>query len=326
MGALTFLSLARTSIPASSPSSLPRSFQLHLPTRLVLATMSTAQEQNATNTAMMEKESNGTHGIDHAHGNRKPYDYGGNPLAHINTGDSVRLPAFGGEFQPGLCKSTEHRKFANPAPLGLSAFALTTFVLSLINLGTRGISGPSIVIGPAFGYGGLVQLLAGMWEMAIGNTFGATALSSYGGFWIGTAIILTPGGFQIEDTLITDNGDEINFLNSFGLYLMGWFIFTFLLLMCTLRSTAAFLLLCIGYLVNGGQSAASPAPQEGCIIAGGAFGILAAFIAWYNALAGIADPSNSFFLIPVAHFPWSEKGREKRNKVDNDAARAEQGV
>ena len=46
----------------------------------------------------------------------------------------------------------------------------------------------------------------------------------------------------------------------------------------------------------------------------------------YNALAGIADPSNSFFLIPVAHFPWSEKGRERRNKVDNDAARAEQGV
>ncbi|RMY06327.1 hypothetical protein D0868_05928 [Hortaea werneckii] len=173
--------------------------------------------------------------------------------------------------------------------------------------------------------------------MAVGNTFGATALSSYGGFWIGTAIILTPGGFQIEDTLITDNGNEINFLNSFGLYLMGWFIFTFLLLICTLRSTVAFfllfftldmafLLLGIGYLVNGGQSAESPAPQEGCIIAGGAFGILAAFIAWYNALAGIADPSNSFFLIPVAHFPWSEKGRERRNKVDNDAARAEQGA
>jgi len=330
--------MGRTSIPSVKSVHFTPVFLATLAySSIVLANMSTAQEQNATNAAMMEKESNGTHGIDHAHGNRKPYDYGGNPLAHINTGDSVRLPAFGGEFQPGLYKSTEHRKFANPAPLGLSAFALTTFVLSLINLGTRGISGPSIVIGPAFGYGGLVQLLAGMWEMAIGNTFGATALSSYGGFWIGTAIILTPGGFQIEDTLITDNGNEINFLNSFGLYLMGWFIFTFLLLMCTLRSTVAFfllfftldmafLLLGIGYLVNGGQSAASPAPQEGCIIAGGAFGILAAFIAWYNALAGIAEPSNSFFLIPVAHFPWSEKGRERRNKVDNDAARAEQGV
>jgi uncharacterized protein len=73
------------------------------------------------------------------------------------------LAAFGGEFQPGLYRPVEGRKFANPAPLGLCAFALTTFVLSLINLGTRGISNASIIISLAFGYGGLVQLLAGMW-------------------------------------------------------------------------------------------------------------------------------------------------------------------
>lgn len=91
------------------------------------------------------------------------YDYGGNPLAHMNTGESARFPAFGGEFQPGLYKPTTERKFANPAPLGLSAFALTTFVLSLINVGTRGVSEPNIVVAIAFGYGGLVQLLAGMW-------------------------------------------------------------------------------------------------------------------------------------------------------------------
>lgn len=71
--------------------------------------------------------------------------------------------AFGGEFQPGMYKGVANRKFANPAPLGLSAFALTTFVLSLINVGARDLSSPSIVIGLAFGYGGLVQLLAGMW-------------------------------------------------------------------------------------------------------------------------------------------------------------------
>lgn len=125
--------------------------------------MSTAQEQNAINAE--EKGPNGVNGSDHMdHARqRKPYDYGGNPLAHINTGDSVRLPAFGGEFQPGLYKPTDHRKFANPAPLGLSAFALTTFVLSCINLGTRGLSEPNIVIGAAFAYGGLTQLLAGMW-------------------------------------------------------------------------------------------------------------------------------------------------------------------
>lgn len=95
---------------------------------------------------------------------RKPYDYGGNPLAHVDTSDSARLQAFGGAFQPGLYRVTESsRKFANPAPLGLCGFALTTFVLSCINLGTRGLSEPNIVIGAAFAYGGLCQLLAGMW-------------------------------------------------------------------------------------------------------------------------------------------------------------------
>jgi hypothetical protein len=89
--------------------------------------------------------------------------YGGNPLAHVNTGDSARLPAFGGEFQPGLYSAPVGRKFANPAPLGLSAFALTTFVLSLINIGVKGVVVPDIIISLAFGYGGLVQLLAGMW-------------------------------------------------------------------------------------------------------------------------------------------------------------------
>lgn len=86
-----------------------------------------------------------------------------NPMAHVHTGPDTRLPAFGGEFQPGLYRSVESRKFANPAPLGLSAFALTTFVLSAVNLNTRGVTVPNIVVPLALGYGGLVQLLAGMW-------------------------------------------------------------------------------------------------------------------------------------------------------------------
>jgi succinate-acetate transporter protein len=97
---------------------------------------------------------------------RRPYDYGGNPLAHVATNDpEMRLQAFGGEFQPGLYKPPS-RGFANPAPLGLSAFALTTFVLSLINVNTRSIGSPSLVVALAYGYGGLVQLLAGMWYVS----------------------------------------------------------------------------------------------------------------------------------------------------------------
>ncbi|KAF2845325.1 GPR/FUN34 family protein-like protein [Plenodomus tracheiphilus IPT5] len=295
--------------------------------------MATALEHNDVARGPSYEKDRNTSAVDHAHSNngatkqRVPYDYGGNPLAHIVTNNpDMRLPAFGGEFQPGLYKPPS-RGFGNPAPLGLSAFALTTFVLSLINVKTKSIGAPNIVIAIAYAYGGLVQLLAGMWEMAVGNTFGATALSSFGGFWISFAIILTPD-FEIESQLIAlGNGSHAKFLDSFGLFLMGWFIFTFLLVLCTLRSTVAFfslfftldlafLMLGIGYLHNDGME-----PQSDCIVAGGAFGLMAAFIAWYNALAGIADSSNSFFVIPVAHFPWSDKGRERRDKVDNSAAR-----
>lgn len=268
-----------------------------------------------------------------ANGNaQRRFDYGGNPLAHMNTGESARFPAFGGEFQPGLYKPTTERKFANPAPLGLSAFALTTFVLSLINIGVRGVHEPNIVVSLAFGYGGLVQLLAGMWEMAVGNTFGATALSSYGGFWLSLAIVLTPGGFQIVEAYAVTNaageatGNSVNAFNdAFGYFLAGWFIFTTMLLICTLRSTVAFfmlfftldlafLCLFLGHL----YSDSTGANNTSLIKAGGYFGIFAAFLAWYNALAGIADSSNSFFVIPVAHFPWSEKGRERRGKTERE--------
>jgi hypothetical protein len=250
--------------------------------------------------------------------------HGTNPLAHVATNDpSLQYQAFGGDFQPGLYRGPS-RKFGNPAPLGLSAFALTTFVLSLINMQTRNVAEPNLVIAAAFAYGGLVQLLAGMWEMAVGNTFGATALSSYGGFWISFALVLTPGL-----NIVTSLGGVTSsaFLDSMGFFLMGWFIFTTILLFCTLRSTVmffllffwldlAFLMLGIGWLKHSGG-----APNANFIKAGGLFGLLAAFWAWYNAWAGIADSSNSFWTVPVMHFPWSDKARERRGKVDNSLAR-----
>lgn len=92
-----------------------------------------------------------------------PYPSHFNPLSLMNTGESARFPAFGGEFQPGLYKPTTAREFANPVPLGLSAFALTLFVLSLINVQANGVTKPNIVLAAAFGYGGLMQVLVGMW-------------------------------------------------------------------------------------------------------------------------------------------------------------------
>jgi len=280
-------------------------------------------EEKVANNATGNAGLNGDHA---AH--QRGYNYGGNPLAHAHSGNEARLAPFGGEFQPGLYKSVEGRKLANPAPLGLSAFALTTFVLSAINLGARGVNVPNIVVTLAFGYGGLVQLLAGMWEMAVGNTFGATALSSYGGFWIAYAFIFVPS-LGIVDAYETKDATAVDpamVASALGFFLTGWFIFTTILLLCTLRSTIMFFLLfftldmaflmlaCSNFAADNGNASASAKLQQ----AGGGFGMLAAFLAWYNAFAGIADSSNSFFLIPVFHFPWSEKGREARAKTERE--------
>lgn len=136
-------------------------------------------------------------------------------------------------------------------------------------------------------------------EMAVGNTFGATALSSYGGFWLSFGIALTPGGFGIGDAYMTA-GDSFDY--AFGFFLFGWAIFTLILLICTLRSTVAFFLLflfldvafwclAIGYITGGGAGTNVP-----WIKAGGYFALFAAFAAWYNALAGIADDRYVFRL------------------------------
>lgn len=128
--------------------------------------------------------------------------------------------------------------------------------------------------------------------MAVGNTFGATALSSYGGFWLSYAILLTPGFHALD--AYTDASDEASVL---GFFLAGWFIFTFILLLCTLRSTIMFFLLfftldlaflmlsCSEFAKANGNAGAATSLQH----AGGGFGLLAAFLAWYNAFAGIAD-------------------------------------
>lgn len=138
-----------------------------------MATTATSAETNTTSV------NNGTHahnGVDPAlekeitkdmsheehQAARNAARFGYGPLAKADT-SAGQLPAFGGEFQPGLYKPVVDRKFGNPAPLGLCAFALTTFVLGLINMGTRNLTSPSLVVALAFGYGGLVQLLAGMW-------------------------------------------------------------------------------------------------------------------------------------------------------------------
>src|SRR5579863_10314809 len=116
----------------------------------------------------------------------------------------------------------EAASVANPAPLGLCAFALTTFVLSTINAGWFPAGATNVVVGLALFYGGLGQILAGMWEFRSGNTFGATAFTSYGGFWLSFAIILIPGTGVLAAILPVVH-------SALGVYLLAWAIFTALM-------------------------------------------------------------------------------------------------
>src|SRR3989440_2185076 len=161
---------------------------------------------------------------------------------------------------------------ANPGPLGLSAFALTTFVLSSANAGL--FTGDKIVVGVALFYGGIAQLLAGMWEFRTGNTFGATAFASYGAFWLAV-------GYSVQNNLIPSHA-------AFAFFLLGWTIFTGLMFFGSLRINlalmAVFALLFLTFLALA-LAEFGLGSAFGNI--GGWLGILTALAAWYAALAGI---------------------------------------
>jgi succinate-acetate transporter protein len=180
---------------------------------------------------------------------------------------------------------------ANPAPLGLAAFALTTFVLSMFNAGLVSDRGEPVVLGLALAYGGIAQLLAGMWEFRTGNTFGATAFSSYGAFWISFWALLQ---FFAKDIPAADLGHAV------GLYLIAWGIFTSYMFIASLRTTGAvalvFLLLAITYIVLGIGNAGG---TSGIVKLGGWIGLATALAAWYASFAEVTNATFGRIVFPV---------------------------
>lgn len=197
---------------------------------------------------------------------------------------------------------TQEVRIANPAPLGLCAFALTMFVLSCYNAGIFGMSlttPPNVVTGLSVFYAGFAQLLAGMWEFRTGNTYGATAFTSYAAFWLAYAALLIPG-FGIKEAY--DGGYEQEFIDAIAIFLLGWTIFTFLMWLGTLKANIAissmFLLLALSL---GLLTIAEFKRSLGFKRAGGLVGIVTALVAWYTAFAGILTPENSYFTLPVGN-------------------------
>ena len=181
---------------------------------------------------------------------------------------------------------------ADPAPLGLAAFALTTFLLSAANAKWMNSATGDAWLGYAFAYGGLGQLLAGMWEFRNRNVFGATAFSTYGGFWIGLglwALLVAPHAASASAA-----GHDIGWIllafAIFNSYMLIWStqinvaVFTVFL---TLELTE--IILFIGNL--GGNA--------NVVKIGGYIGIITALAAWYASAAGVANGMGGRLRAPV---------------------------
>lgn len=200
------------------------------------------------------------------------------------------MKAFGGSLNPGLAPPPKHL-FANPAPLGLSAFAFTTFVLSMYNAKAMGVKVPNAVLGAAAFYGGFIQMLAGVWELVVGNTFGGTALTSYGAFWLSYVAILVPA-FGVG-TAYEGTGQESD---AVAFFLLAWCLFTGMLTIVTMKSTLFFFLLFFSLTITFLLLAIHDFTGNSHVqTAGGVMGVITAFLGWYNAWAGTATRTNSYF-------------------------------
>jgi uncharacterized protein len=199
-------------------------------------------------------------------------------------------PAFPATSDSGA--RTSAPTIADPGPLGLAAFAMTTFVLSVFKSNIISDAKLEAVVLPlALFYGGIAQFAAGMWEFRKGNTFGATAFTSYGAFWMSFAAyakFVAPG-------LPADSAYKAT-----GLYLLGWSIFTAYMFLASLRVsgaiavvfgtlTATFVLLTIGEL----------AQKTNITHVGGVVGIITAAGAWYASCAGVANDTWQRTVLPT---------------------------
>jgi uncharacterized protein len=196
---------------------------------------------------------------------------------------------------------------ADPGPLGLAAFAGTTFMLSMINAGLVGrgslVGGGllAMVAGLALAYGGIAQLVAGLWEFRTGNTFGAVAFCSYGAFWISFFLIVIIG---VPGVVSAKGADEI--FSGLSLYLYTWGIFTAYMFVASLRTTGAvalvFLLLAITFFVLGignASLAGTTHVTNGTIKLGGYLGLATAIAAWYASFAAVINSTFGRVVAPV---------------------------
>lgn len=185
---------------------------------------------------------------------------------------------------------------ANPAPLGLAGFAMTTFVLSFVNANWVSGTDLPVVLGLALAYGGVAQLLAGMWEFRAGNTFGAVAFSSFGAFWISYFILVM---FNAGSLSPAHAGHAL------GLYLWAWAIFTGYMMIAALRTNGAVLLVFVLLTVTFVLLAiGNDGAHAGVVHWGGYIGVATAIAAWYASFAQVINSTFGKTVAPL--FPLNK--------------------
>jgi len=197
---------------------------------------------------------------------------------------------------------------ADPAPLGLAAFALTTFILSAHNAFGAATAPLLGVFGYAIFYGGLAQFAAGMWEFRNRNVFGATAFSTYGGFWMGLAAFLV--------LVLTGKVAGADVTQSLGWILLAFASFNTYMLLWSARINMAvfgvFLTLEVTEILLFIGAFNGAAAGSGLTQIGGLVGILTALVAWYASAAGVVNGMSARPVLPVGGPLWGESASAGR--------------
>lgn len=188
---------------------------------------------------------------------------------------------------PAAAQEAPALAVADPAPLGLAAFALTTFLLSADKAGWMKNASGAAFLGYAFAYGGVAQILAGMWEFKNKNVFGATAFSTYGSFWIGLAL-------WAKFVPAADAGKDVAWI------LLAFAIFnTYMLIWSTQLNYAVFGVFLTLELTEIALSLGGFAGNDTIVKIGGILGIITALVAWYTSAAGVIAGMKGRPVLPV---------------------------
>ncbi|PRT56568.1 Ammonia transport outward protein 2 [Wickerhamiella sorbophila] len=182
-------------------------------------------------------------------------------------------------------------EFGNPAVFGLFSFGISAMLLALYNVHSRGVTIPNVMIGPAFFISGIGQTISGLWEIAVGNTFAATAMTGFGGFWLAYGAVLTPS-FGIAAAYADE---PLMFQKAMGFLMLSYTIFTAGLLSLVLKSTAVFVFLfSVLFLTFLTESIGLFINNENVLLASAGFNIALALSAFYCGWAGLASGENSY--------------------------------